>query len=441
MLKNLKPVKTNTRELNCIKQSLTLVLLSCLLLAGCSSQRQRSFHKAVKKVLNESSFKNHFRGIMIYDPESGDTLYRELSDHYFTPASNVKIFTLYTALRLLPDRIPAFRYSLKNDTLYISGTGDPTQMHPYFRDSTLFHFLREYRNIAVVQEGFGDTELGPGWAWEDYDGYYAPERSAIPLYGNVVRIQNVPQFLVEPEYFKDSVNRISFIRNRIKNRNGFFFDPGRADTLDIPFLTDTTLTNNLLSEMIGRSVVQKRHKPRDGWMPVYGTASDSVYKRMMQESDNFLSEQLLLVASSTLSDTLDSANARTYVLENFLSDLKQPPRWVDGSGLSRYNLFSPESLVAVLDRMYREIPRERLFSFFAAGGESGTLKKWFPGKNGAYLYSKTGTLSNNYCVSGYLIADSGKVLIISFMNNHYTVPTSEIKLGMQSFFEWVRDHN
>ena len=33
------------------------------------------------------------------------------------------------------------------------------------------------------------------------------------------------------------------------------------------------------------------------------------------------------------------------MLENQLKDIKQQPRWVDGSGLSRYNLFSPMSFV------------------------------------------------------------------------------------------------
>ena len=70
---------------------------------------------------------------------------------------------------------------------------------------------------------------------------------------------------------------------------------------------------------------------------------------MMQESDNFLAEQLLLLASSTLSDTLNTKTAIEYMLNNHLKDLKQQPRWVDGSGLSRYNLFSPEAIVYVLN--------------------------------------------------------------------------------------------
>ncbi len=123
---------------------------------------------------------------------------------------------------------------------------------------------------------------------------------------------------------------------------------------------------------------------------------------MMEVSDNFLAEQLLFLASSTLSDTLNSEKARQFVLKNHLSDLKQPPRWVDGSGLSRYNLFTPESIVHVLHKLYLEIPRERLLQFFPTGGVSGTLEDWYSGDPEPYLYAKTGSLSNNHCLSGYL---------------------------------------
>jgi len=172
----------------------------------------------------------------------------------------------------------------------------------------------------------------------------------------------------------------------------------------------------------------------------YSVSTDSVLRRMMWESDNFLAEQLLILASSTLSDTLDSNTARTFVLDDLLKDLKQQPRWVDGSGLSRYNLFTPESLVQVLEKMYREIPRERLFSFFPKGGISGTLEDWYPGNPEPYIIAKTGSLGNNHSVSGYLLTKSGKTLIFSFMNNHFRKPSSEIKKRMQRVFEELRDN-
>ena len=161
---------------------------------------------------------------------------------------------------------------------------------------------------------------------------------------------------------------------------------------------------------------------------------------MMLVSDNFLAEQILMLVSSTLSDTLSSEKVREYILKNQLSDLKQKPRWVDGSGLSRYNLFTPTSFVQVLTKLYNEIPHERLFNLFPVGGESGTLKKYYQGKTKPYIYAKSGTVGNNYNLSGYLLTNSGKTLIFSFMNNHFKKPIPEIKKHMQSVFEYLRDN-
>jgi D-alanyl-D-alanine carboxypeptidase/D-alanyl-D-alanine-endopeptidase (penicillin-binding protein 4) len=128
-----------------------------------------------------------------------------------------------------------------------------------------------------------------------------------------------------------------------------------------------------------------------------------------------------------------------YVLNNYLSELKQLPRWVDGSGLSRYNLFSPESMVVVLTKMVEEFPQERILNLFPSGGVSGTLKNRFPGNPRPYIYAKSGTLGNNYCLSGFLITNSGKTLVFSYMNNHFTKNSSEIRNSMQLIFENLRD--
>ena len=119
-----------------------------------------------------------------------------------------------------------------------------------------------------------------------------------------------------------------------------------------------------------------------------------------------------------------------------MPNLPQKPRWVDGSGLSRYNLFTPEDNVHLLTKMYQEIPLEKLLSYFPAGGKSGTLKRWY-GHETAYVYAKSGTLSNNYNLSGYLITKKGTLLIFSYMNNHYKLTNSQIKAQIQEHLEEI----
>ncbi|MEX0290598.1 MAG: D-alanyl-D-alanine carboxypeptidase/D-alanyl-D-alanine-endopeptidase [Flavobacteriaceae bacterium] len=414
--------------------------LIIIFLGACATQPHRRFNKEIGRTLHINNGDNHFTGIFFYDPTSKDTLYRKNSDKYFTPASNTKIYTLFTAIKLLPEKLPVLKYGLNKDTVYISGLGDATQLHPHFKDSTLLHFLKDHKEVVYYPPFFEDEKFGPGWAWEDYDWYYSAERSAMPLYGNVITVHNHPKVLVSPEYFKDSIVNIAYSRNRKPSDNTFFFSGVRKDTMEIPFITSDELSIRLLETALGKSIKKVDSIPVAEKQWVYGMASDSVYKRMMQESDNFLAEQLLIQASGMLSDTLSSGRARQFVLDSLLTDLEQAPRWVDGSGLSRYNLFTPESLVEVLRRMYEEIPRNRLFNLFAVGGESGTLESWYEGNPTPYIYAKTGTLGNNHCLSGYLITASGKTIIFSFMNNHFRIPNTAIKERMQHILEWVRDN-
>ncbi len=412
--------------------------LIVIVLLGCTSS-QKIVQNNVRPVLDSELFENHFTGFFVLDPKKRDTIFSHNSAKYFTPASNTKIYTLFTSLRLLPDSIPSLKYNVNNDTLFVEGTGDPSFLHPYFKDSTALNFLKKYDIISLYLNNILEERFGPGWAWGDYQWYYSAERSSLPIYGNVLTVYENDGLQVSPALFMDKVIPIDYALQREENENLFYFNPSRRDTVEIPLKLDSTLIRNLLEDALKRKV-SITHNPIKGKKNIlYSMPSDSIYAKMMMDSDNFLAEQLLVLASSTLSDTLNTDKVRNFVLDSLLIDLKQPPRWVDGSGLSRYNLFTPQSLVHVLHLMYQRVPRQRLFSLFPAGGVSGTLENWYPGDPEPYIYAKTGSLGNNHCVSGYLLTKSGKTLIFSFMNNHFRVPSSEVKKRMQSIFETIRD--
>ncbi len=402
-------------------------------LTGCASPKKK-IQKSTKNILSSRSFQNQFTGFLVVDPETRDTLLNIHGKKYFTPASNTKIFTLFTALKLLPDSIPALKYLVQKDTLYVEGTGDPTLLHSYFNSQKTIGFLKQHHHIALYLNNFAMKKYGPGWAWEDYQYFYQPERSGFPLYGNIVTINYADSITVVPSHFKSKVTSLDNSKNRELGDNTFYFPPSRKDTIEIPFKTDSTITRTLFENVLNKKVRVVQKMPEGEKKILYNVPSDSVYKRMMHESDNFLAEQLLILASSTLSDTLDGSIAQDHILKNELADLRQPPRWVDGSGLSRYNLFTPESIVYVLYSMYSDVSKKRLFELFPEGGASNEFTSETP-----YIYAKTGSLGNNYCLSGYLRTKSGKTLIFSFMNNHFRQPSSEVKRKMQLVLEEIRD--
>jgi D-alanyl-D-alanine carboxypeptidase/D-alanyl-D-alanine-endopeptidase (penicillin-binding protein 4) len=136
------------------------------------------------------------------------------------------------------------------------------------------------------------------------------------------------------------------------------------------------------------------------------------------------------VCSSTLpSGILSTQNTIAYSKKNFLNDLPDEPQWADGSGLSRQDLFTPRTMIAMLQKIWTKVGNEqKLHSLLPTGGVSGTLKNAYKTDNGVpFVWGKTGSLSNNHNQSGYLITRRGKRLLFSYMNNNYTRPTAQIR--------------
>ena len=92
----------------------------------------------------------------------------------------------------------------------------------------------------------------------------------------------------------------------------------------------------------------------------YSRPVDSLFKPMMFNSDNFFAEQTLLMAGNELLGYMDDEKMIDTILKTGLSDIPQKPKWVDGSGLSRYNLFTPRSFVYLLNKMKNEFGMHRL---------------------------------------------------------------------------------
>lgn len=394
------------------------------LLLGCSSSQRVKLNSK----LNQEPLNHSFHGLVVVDAKTNKTRYAINGDRYFTPASNVKIFALYTGIMLLPDSIPTLKYSINKDTVHFEGTGDPSWLHPHFKDSTALNFLKKHTKVAWNPHNTTEDRYGPGWAWEDYDTYFSPEKNALPLYGNVLTVSNTNGLEVSPPLFRNKVevSKKSVRRDEFTNR--FYISPTVRDTLQVPFITGDTLTKQLLEHELGMEVLLTDQVPPKPKKVLYGIPADSLYKQILHKSDNFLAEQLLMMASSTLSDTLSTQRAISHVLENYLNDLQHKPRWVDGSGLSRYNLFTPTSMVQVLQQLYAKIPEERLFHLFPMWDASGTLDIWHNPNSEPFIFAKSGSLGNNYNLSGYLKTKSGKLLIFSFMNNHFRVSTSVIRM-------------
>ncbi len=403
----------------------------------------------IRKTLQESTvLDQNFSGFYLYDPLSKKVLFDQNGDHYFTPASNTKLFTFYAGLKLLGDSVPSFSTAQQNDSLILWPAGDPTFLHPELDNGKSFRFLQQRKSIYVSTHNFQDEYFGPGWSWDDYNYAYSAERSSLPIYGNVITLAGRQgRTTAEPQVFNKFLLRQAAIdsgRNQFTRRiesNLIDHIPSR-DTASferrLPFRTDWATIKALLEDTLNITVETVDLPKLPNTTKHFSVPVDSIYRPMLQDSDNFLAEQILLMAAESISDTINSQIAIQHMKKTFLADLPDEPMWVDGSGLSRYNLFTPRSLVSLLEKIYQEAPRERLFALLPAGGESGTIRSWYQGAE-PYVFAKTGTLRNNHCLSGYLVTAQGKVLIFSFMHNNYVVSSSNIKREMQKILAYIQD--
>jgi D-alanyl-D-alanine carboxypeptidase/D-alanyl-D-alanine-endopeptidase (penicillin-binding protein 4) len=386
-------------------------------------------------------------GFILYDQEKGKTIFEHNSASYFTPASNTKIFTLFASLKILGDSVPAIHYTENADSLIFWGTGDPSLFYKNVHTSSkVYDFLSKAgKPLYFSSSNFHTSSFGSGWSWDDYSDYYLAERSPFPVYGNLftVKLQNDSAH-VYPPYFKqfysggEQKERTQVIREIHSNDFKFHWGKRRSNTTEwnVPIRIDRDMIVNLLADTIKRKVIPITKKIPETTQTLHSIPVDSLYSEMMQESDNFIAEQLLLMCSDVLSDSLQTEITIDYVKKNFLADLSDEPSWVDGSGLSRYNLFTPRSIVQLWQKIYALRPRERLFPLLATGGVNGTVKNWYKADK-PYLFGKTGSLSNVHCLSGFLVTRSGKTLIFSFMNNNFVAPTSKVRNNMQDLLKLI----
>lgn len=414
-----------------------LAILSIFYLIGCSSIK--------KEVKTFASDNQYHAGFYLYDPVKKQVLADYQSDKYFTPASNTKILTLYAAKLVLEDPLPEF-YILKDSVAtYLWPTGNPSFLNPVLSDSLNYEILAASDSLVLSNASWHDDRFGSGWMWDDYNSSYSPEVSAFPIYSNLATftLDSITGELdITPRFLKDSViieEGERFMVQREEGRNRFKVTKGTCSDCvrQRPFrLTDNMLAaiySDTLNVPVSISTALVRSPNAE---TLFGSPQDSVFKVMMQESDNFIAEQLMLQVAGVLKDTLDTElgiDSLQYHLSTFFPD---SAIWVDGSGLSRYNMFTPRSLVMLWDQLLEMFGQERLMAIVATGGIAGTIENWYAEER-PYIYGKTGTLRHNHDLSGLLIAKSGRVLLFSYMNNHYPTSSSNIKKNMEQILHKI----
>ena len=430
------------------KYSFLFIFVSTLLLTSCKTSNSLFMSKNSKlehKILKSDVFNNEFTGFILYDIEKQKELVSINGSKYFTPASNTKLFTYFTSLKVLKDSLPLVRYKINNDSLTFWGTGSPLCLNPNISENNFaLDFLKNRKEtLFFCDDNYQDEKFGSGWAWDDYLYYYQLEKSPFPIYGNSLTLAFEDDSIdIYPNYFSENISYIEDSNEywRPQMENSFIIGRFKEGTnREIPFVTNTDVMKKAISYELNKNIEDCNFPKYDSSkIEVYKIPfPDSIYIRLLHQSDNFIAEQLMLMCSFELFDTLNTKKAIKWSIKNILPDLNENCRWVDGSGLSRYNLFSPQNLIYVLKEVYSISDWNQITKVFPSAGESGTLKSAYKKLEKPYIYAKSGTLSNNHNLSGYIITKKEKKYIFSFMHNHYLGSSRKVKSEMEKMFWYI----
>jgi serine-type D-Ala-D-Ala carboxypeptidase/endopeptidase (penicillin-binding protein 4) len=422
-------------------------------------------------------------GVLIVDPERGDTLYSRDAGKLLIPASNQKIITAAAALDALG---PDFRFVtpflgngqirdgvLEGDLLVV-GRGDPSisthiagdAMLPLqlVADSLVARGVTRIRGQTLaVGDAFPDAHIG--WAWE-YDDLATSSGAAIDelLFNEGIAEIRVKAGLAPGDtVVATTAPARSFPRVRVSavtTTRG----TGRDSLAQLRAVKDTLRGDVVVSGTIpagdSATLVVTYRDPSEAFLAALrealadhgivvedsnlavapSTTPDTlvllsspplseILAAFMKPSQNQIGEMLFKSVALIRSDTGTGRAARRVIGERLVGWGAQPDGFLiwDGSGLSRHDLVSPETLIRTLDAMRRSPHFQVYYDAFPVAGVDGTLRTRMRSTAGeANVRGKTGTLSNVRSLSGYVTTAEGRLLLFSILCNNYLVPTAYI---------------
>ena len=414
-------------------------------------------------------------GVVVRSLASGDTLYSLNARRLLMPASNLKIVTLAAAAERLgwnfsfETRLVAagtIDSGVLNGDLIVVGSGDPSLDDWDGDASRLFaRWARTIRASGISTIGgriigddnlIDDNWLGAGWQWDDLDRSFASGIAALQFNENTVKVTVSPG-AADAEPARVTLAQESSgltLRNLVKTSapavaaaietrrlagspllelRGTVPLGGAPTSMNAAVYNPTLYFVSALRAALIANGIEVRGQAVDiddvasppssdaGALLLshYSPALPSLAMTMMKLSQNLFAETLLYATGP---------NEARLVLEGW----GIPPEDIliaDGSGLSRYNVVSPEALVTILTRVAAD---ERLRQPFVASlpiaGRDGSLENRMNGTAAeGNARAKTGSFSNARALSGYVRTADGEPVVFSIIANNYGVPSSLVE--------------
>jgi serine-type D-Ala-D-Ala carboxypeptidase/endopeptidase (penicillin-binding protein 4) len=458
-------------------RSFVLFLLAALLLAGCSASRVLapppigslscsslpSLKAGIDRLLPDSLFPPSNVGIKIISLATHEVLYSLNERMLFNPASNQKLFTSSAALVTLGPLYPfttVVAVDTTSRTILLKGNGDPllstADLDSLARTLAPTLGISEGWNLAVDVSFFDDLYWGDGWTWDEEPAAYGMFVSPVILNNNAITVRVLPgntqgapaSVTTDPvtSYVKvetgaitgpDTVRSDVSITRRWRDRSntisvtGTIRNGGRPSTERLSVWKPELYAGTVFAERLQSYGIQIEGVRIDTLSATarevarFQHTLDTVVTFFNKESDNLSGESILKTLGALNSGSPGTARKGIQVVHSLLA------RWgidtssisiVDGSGLSRYNLTSPATIITLLDNMYRERGAFDAFHHsLPIAGIDGTIGGRMRNTTAeGNLRAKTGTLGAVTALSGYVRSADGEPLAFSILMQNFT---------------------
>ena len=412
-----------------------VVVAAAVLSAACAPAGSRPFparspleslRHSIDSLVNDRMFANAQLGLLVVNPRTGDTLYSRNAGKLFMPASNQKVLTSTVALAQLG---PEYRFrtvmgkrgilqnGVLNGDLIVIGRGDPT-LSDRMRGSAATAMLAIADSLAArgvrsitgsLRPGgdvFPDNIYAYGWEWDDLTGSGTPTDELLYNEGivHVVRHTARGDTVVETGTDNPTRSYLAALDTALRAR-GIVAALGVSDSI---------------ASVTG---------PLDTLYAFDSPPLRDIMKHFLKPSQNQIGE--ILIKTLGLERTgVGIPDSGAAVITRQLKAWGVDSTGVvvyDGSGLSRHDLVSPETMVKVLSAIQRDTAFQVFYDALPIAGVDGTISNRMRGTAAQNnIHAKTGTIEFVRSLSGYVSTADNERLIFSFLSNHFTTPVSEI---------------
>jgi D-alanyl-D-alanine carboxypeptidase/D-alanyl-D-alanine-endopeptidase (penicillin-binding protein 4) len=431
----------------------------------------------IRAVLADKALQRVQVGVEIVRLESSSppvTIYENKSDALFVPASNLKLITTAAALDKLG---PEFRFRtylvLHDGNVVVWGDGDPTtgdvemlqkvgwNVDTVFKgwaEQLLKKNITSVDDVIVDDSVFDEVFLHPNWPADQVHKRYVAEVGGLNLNANCVDFlvqSNGPgrivSYTINPDTRYVTVantcvtgNQNAIWLSRMPQNNDVILRGETRQSLDVPvsvtihdppMFAATTLAETLARNGVAVGGTVKRDRTTrqqyaadqqaggGDWtvLAVHETPIEMVLARANKDSMNLYAESLCKRLGHAATNESGSWANGTAAIGEFLRrvGVKEGQFNIDdGSGLSKQNFISPDTLVKVLAHVHSSPQSKMFLDSLAIAGQDGTLSDRFRGTDlGGRVFAKSGYVSGASSLSGYLQSSNGRWYAFSILMN------------------------